>query len=121
MQNDRMPNWEDGWAAGRITVDDGETIIDAEYRTDQRWNGWLCPRMKFDAAMEALRALAGYQPGEFILMLVEGEYYDAFVLYEEVYADEPGYEPEIFVPDLHGWYSPGYMAWCWYLVSGESE
>jgi len=125
----RAAKWEMGWVDGRITVDENETVVDGQYRNDQRWNGWLCVRMKFDAAMEVLRALAESQPDEFILML-DGE---NFILWEANYAYkyvfettpdgrgrigrpaglDPDYEPEVFGPFEGGWYGPGSWAWCW--------
>lgn len=111
------------WAAGRITVDEGETIVDGEYRTDQRWNGWLCPRMKADACEQVLRAIAEFQPENYLIML-DG---DRYVIWDDNYAD--AFHPvtgecdavEIHAPDDDGWYYPGYMGWCWELVRPHSR
>jgi len=100
------------WKAGKITVDEGVTVVDGEYRTDVRWNGWLCPRMQFDAVEQVLRAIAQDAPDDCIIMLGENDYYRYFVAYD-LNDEGSGYEVEVFVPDLHGWYSPGYMGWCW--------
>jgi hypothetical protein len=96
------------WKAGYVTVDEGDTIVPGEWRTDYRWNGWLCPRMKFESIERVLRALA-VETEHFTVMLDGLD----FVLLEHVYEDEPDYEAEIFSPDEDGWYYPGYMGWCW--------
>lgn len=108
LDAERAIEWEKGWKAGLITVDEGETITPGEYRTDYRWNGWLCPRMTFDAAELHLRAVAQSSPDYYMVML-DGE---DFILVD---VNEPTMEHavEIFAPDDKGWYSPGYMGWCW--------
>lgn len=111
LDAEKALEWEKGWIPGRITVDECATVVDAEYRGDYRWNGWLCPRIKFDAAMEVLRAIAEVAPDQWIIML-DGE---DFILYD-LNDEGSGYEVEVHSPTEDGWYSPGYMGWCWELA-----
>ena len=90
-----------GWIPKRVTVDEGETIVDAEVMDDYRWNGWLCPRMKRAEALKVAEALGRT---DFWELEVNG---DVFTLTSD------GADPEVYEPDENGWYYPGTMGWCW--------
>lgn len=96
------------WTPGLISVDDDLTVVEAEYVTDYRWNGWLCPRMKRDAVERVLAGLAEVNnPAEFHA-LIDGE---NFIVVTDWSPED--LEVEVFEPDAEGWYSPGYAGWCW--------
>lgn len=102
------------WTRGHITVDEGETVIEADYRADVRWNGWLCPRLSHHQTELVLRAVAEY-PDLYMVCMDGPDFiiwdYNAEGQYHPV-TGEP-YALEIHSPDERGHYFPGYMAWCW--------
>ncbi len=94
------------WAEGSITVDEGLTVVQGQYRTDLRWNGWLCVRLTLDNAIRILTALTRGAEGdpEGLAFEMDGNV---------IVVREQGPEVEIYEPDADGMYSLGYAAWCW--------
>lgn len=96
------------WRAARVTVDDGATVVDAEVRTDVRWNGWAVPRMTRDACETVLAAIAADGP---YIVMADG---DDYLLFWDEEDDDDALER--IAPNADGSYSPGAFAWCWNVV-----
>lgn len=102
------------FTSGHLTVDDGKTVVPGEWLTNERWNGWLCPRLRRDAVEQVLAALAE-DPYADLLVALDDE---RFLLWDYAYEKEQDYEPEVVAPDPEGWYWLGAWAWCWSEVVG---
>lgn len=102
------------WAPGQLTID-GQVTVPGEWRTDLRWNGWLCPRLRHDATEEVLAwvadSLAHDDPDATIVAVSDDG--ATYYLWERSYETDPGYTPETLTATPDGWYSPGHAAWCW--------
>lgn len=96
------------WAPGRITVDEGATVVDGQYATNDDWNGWLIVRMPLDSALRVLDGLADADPGDVRHQL------DDAVLRVSVGTEHT----DVYEPDEDGLYALGSRAWCWELAEG---
>jgi hypothetical protein len=92
------------WTQGRIGFS-GTIAVEGEYRTDQRWNGWLIPRIDAWAVVTVLDAL-----GDEALTYTFDD--DGLL----VVTDNFALEQETYRPDDDGLYSLGAFAWCWELL-----
>lgn len=96
------------WAAGPVCIDELVTVL-AQYPTDVRWNGFLCPFMDPVAVNEVMAALQrdpGDQPSP------THEWRDDGVLIVTEYDGDDAY-PEELRPDEDGLYSLGAYSWVW--------
>lgn len=102
-----------GWIPMKVTVDEGRTVVEAEVRDDYRWNGWLCPRMRYDQAVKALRGLEQDEHSNLELRIVRGQFNGppVLVLLDHDRAEDE--QEEQISADFDGWYAPGHMGWCW--------
>ena len=92
---------------GRVGLD-GFVSVRAEYNPDERWNGWLCPRMSRDSAVQVLDMLIAEAPDDPPYSYeFEG---DVLTLVDQQNPHEP---PERIEPDHKGLYALGAGSWVW--------
>ena len=97
---------------GRVGLD-GFVSVRAEYDSDERWNGWLCPRMSRESVVHVLDELIAEMPDDPPYSYAfEG---DVLTLVDHQNPDEP---PERIEPDHKGLYALGAGSWVW---SAEEE
>lgn len=106
------PTWEWDW----ITVDEGDLIIYAQYRTDYRWNGWLCPRMTWEQALAVVGKLM-LDASDYYRVEMRGAGVIAIIRSEDGYEEHPE-DADVYAPDADGMYHIGAMSWCWEKADG---
>lgn len=103
------------FTCGPVTLD-GELVVLGQYDTDERWNGWLLPRLDAHsvvAVLDHLNAFADAETGDYDWTFdADG----ALILTDRLYLAEQGveYVPEVLTPNPDGLYPLGAFSWCWY-------
>jgi hypothetical protein len=97
-------------AVGPVCLDELVTVV-AEYPTDHRWNGWLCPNLDpvgVIAVRDALDAAyaAGTDDRAPRIEFVDGDLHVTEFDGDDEYLD-------VLTPDASGLYSLGAYAWTW--------
>lgn len=99
------------WTAGRVSLGSLPTTVLAQYPTDQRWNGWLCPVLDPHGVEQVLAVLrASYDAADDEKAPTHEWDGDVLVLTE--YDGDTPYT-ERLEPDADGLYALGAYGWCW--------
>lgn len=98
------------WVVGPVELD-GVVEVLAQYDTDVRWNGWLCPRLDPLGAVEILDGLNAQNPSE---PPYSYEFIEGVLHVRDLY--DPENPPDLYEPDEDGLYDLGSHAWIWSAV-----
>lgn len=96
---------------GRVTLG-GFVTVDAVWDDEERWNGWLCPRVTKYSADKVMEALVNdpYAEPNRLSYAWEGK----VLVVSDQYGLAPGeVQYDRYAPDEDGLYALGSYAWTW--------
>lgn len=105
------------YETGLVSLDGQPPGIWAVYDPDERWNGFLCPKLDAWSVAEVLAALNA-EPVDGLPVAYRYDWSPTgdLLLWDLLYQSEVGedaYEPDVLVPDEDGLYSLGASSWVW--------
>lgn len=105
------------YETGLVSLDGQAPVVWAVYDPDERWNGFLRPRLDAWSVVEVLAALNA-EPVDGLPVAYRYDWSPTgdLLLWDLLYESEVGedaYEPEVVAPDEDGLYSLGASAWVW--------